>query len=43
MEFLKKIKDSGVKKLFIVIGGIMMYNVLKLREYGGIVVISVIA
>ncbi|GAA8445924.1 thiamine phosphate synthase [Helicobacter pylori] len=39
---LKKIKDSGVKKPLIAIGGITMHNASKLREYGGIAVISAI-
>ncbi len=39
---LKKIRDSGVKKPLIAIGGITMHNALKLREYGGIAVISAI-
>lgn len=43
VELLKKIKDSGVKKPLIAIGGITMHNASKLREYGGIAVISVIA
>ncbi|UFG19565.1 thiamine phosphate synthase [Helicobacter pylori] len=42
VELLKKIKDSGVKKPLIAIGGITMYNASKLREYGGIAVISAI-
>ncbi|MGL2649751.1 thiamine phosphate synthase [Helicobacter pylori] len=42
VELLKKIKDSGVKKPLIAIGGITMHNALKLREYGGIAVISAI-
>ncbi|GAA7139347.1 thiamine phosphate synthase [Helicobacter pylori] len=40
---LKKIKDSGVKKPLIAIGGINTDNASKLREYGGIAVISAIA
>ncbi len=42
---LKKIKDSGVKKPLIAIGGITTDNALKLRECGvsGIAVISAIA
>ncbi len=40
---LKKIRDSGVKKPLIAIGGITMHNASKLREYGGIAVISAIA
>lgn len=43
VELLKKIKDSGVKKPLIAIGGITMHNASKLREYGGIAVISAIA
>ncbi len=43
VELLKKIKDSGVKKPLIAIGGINTDNALKLREYGGIAVISAIA
>ncbi len=43
VELLKKIRDSGVKKPLIAIGGITMYNASKLREYGGIAVISAIA
>ncbi len=43
VELLKKIKDSGVKKPLIAIGGITTYNASKLREYGGIAVISAIA
>ncbi|GAA7166597.1 thiamine phosphate synthase [Helicobacter pylori] len=43
VELLKKIKDSGVKKPLIAIGGITTHNVSKLREYGGIAVISAIA
>ncbi len=42
VELLKKIQDSGVKKPLIAIGGITMHNALKLREYGGIAVISAI-
>ncbi len=42
VELLKKIRDSGVEKPLIAIGGITMYNALKLREYGGIAVISAI-
>ncbi|EST41118.1 thiamine-phosphate pyrophosphorylase [Helicobacter pylori X47-2AL] len=42
VELLKKIKDSGVKKPLIAIGGITTHNALKLREYGGIAVISAI-
>ncbi len=43
VELLKKIKDSGIKKPLIAIGGITMHNASKLREYGGIAVISAIA
>ncbi|EQL51293.1 thiamine phosphate synthase [Helicobacter pylori] len=45
VELLKKIKDSGVKKPLIAIGGITTDNALKLHEYGisGIAVISAIA
>ncbi|WRF00383.1 thiamine phosphate synthase [Helicobacter pylori] len=43
VELLKKIKDSGVKKPLIAIGGITTNNASKLREYGGIAVISAIA
>ncbi|MFP6188257.1 thiamine phosphate synthase [Helicobacter pylori] len=43
VELLKKIRDSGVKKPLIAIGGITMHNASKLREYGGIAVISTIA
>ncbi|GAA9379260.1 thiamine phosphate synthase [Helicobacter pylori] len=42
VELLKKIKDSGVKKPLIAIGGITTHNALKLREYGGVAVISAI-
>ncbi|GLP30551.1 thiamine-phosphate synthase [Helicobacter pylori] len=42
VDLLKKIQDSGVKKPLIAIGGIMMHNASKLREYGGIAVISAI-
>lgn len=42
VELLKKIRDSGVKKSLIAIGGITMHNAPKLREYGGIAVISAI-
>lgn len=42
VELLKKIRDSGVKKPLIAIGGITMHNAPKLREYGGIAVISAI-
>ncbi|WQV85245.1 thiamine phosphate synthase [Helicobacter pylori] len=43
VELLKKIKDSGIKKPLIAIGGITVHNASKLREYGGIAVISAIA
>ncbi|WP_373960960.1 thiamine phosphate synthase [Helicobacter pylori] len=45
VELLKKIKDSGVKKPLIAIGGITTDNASKLRECGisGIAVISAIA
>ncbi|GAA9139057.1 thiamine phosphate synthase [Helicobacter pylori] len=43
VELLKKIKDSGVKKPLVAIGGITMHNASKLRKYGGIAVISAIA
>ncbi|MGT0048516.1 thiamine phosphate synthase [Helicobacter pylori] len=43
VDLLKKIKDSGVKKPLIAIGGITIHNASKLREYGGIAVISTIA
>ncbi len=43
VELLKKIQDSGVKKPLIAIGGITVHNASKLREYGGIAVISAIA
>ncbi|MGL2617220.1 thiamine phosphate synthase [Helicobacter pylori] len=42
VELLKKIKDSGVKKPLIAIGGITTHNASKLHEYGGIAVISAI-
>ncbi|WRC90338.1 thiamine phosphate synthase [Helicobacter pylori] len=42
VELLKKIRDSGVKKPLIAIGGITTHNASKLREYGGIAVISAI-
>ncbi|AFH97963.1 thiamine-phosphate pyrophosphorylase [Helicobacter pylori Shi417] len=42
VELLKKIKDSGVKKPLVAIGGITVHNASKLREYGGIAVISAI-
>ncbi len=42
VNLLKKIRDSGVKKPLIAIGGITTHNASKLREYGGIAVISAI-
>ncbi len=42
VELLKKIQDSGVKKPLVAIGGITTHNASKLREYGGIAVISAI-
>ncbi len=42
VDLLKKIKDSGVKKPLVAIGGITTHNASKLREYGGIAVISAI-
>ncbi|MCQ2698188.1 thiamine phosphate synthase [Helicobacter pylori] len=42
VELLKKIRDSGVKKPLVAIGGITMHNASKLCEYGGIAVISAI-
>ncbi|MFP6269647.1 thiamine phosphate synthase [Helicobacter pylori] len=42
VELLKKIHDSGVKKPLVAIGGITIHNASKLREYGGIAVISAI-
>ncbi len=43
VDLLKKIKDSGIKKPLVAIGGITTHNASKLREYGGIAVISTIA
>ncbi len=43
VDLLKKIQDSGVKKPLVAIGGITIHNASKLREYGGIAVISAIA
>ncbi|GAA8920453.1 thiamine phosphate synthase [Helicobacter pylori] len=43
VELLKKIRDSGVKKPLIAIGGINTDNASKLHEYGGIAVIRAIA
>ncbi|WP_120841853.1 thiamine phosphate synthase [Helicobacter pylori] len=42
VNLLKKIRDSGVKKPLVAIGGITTDNASKLREYGGIAVISAI-
>ncbi|GAA7353658.1 thiamine phosphate synthase [Helicobacter pylori] len=42
VELLKKIKDSGVKKPLVAIGGITTHNASQLHEYGGIAVISAI-
>ncbi len=42
VDLLKKIRDSGVKKPLVAIGGITTHNASKLREYGGIAVISAI-
>ncbi|NHB55428.1 thiamine phosphate synthase [Helicobacter pylori] len=42
VELLKKIRDSGVEKPLIAIGGITTDNASKLCEYGGIAVISTI-
>ncbi|WQW08372.1 thiamine phosphate synthase [Helicobacter pylori] len=42
VELLKKIKDSGVKKPLIAIGGITMHNAPKLQKFSGIAVISAI-
>ncbi len=42
INLLKKIHDSGVKKPLVAIGGITTDNASKLREYGGIAVISAI-
>ncbi|MCQ2760379.1 thiamine phosphate synthase [Helicobacter pylori] len=42
VNLLKKIHDSGVKKPLVAIGGITTHNASKLREYGGIAVISAI-
>lgn len=42
VELLKKIRDSGVEKPLIAIGGITTDNASKLHEYGGIAVISAI-
>ncbi len=42
VELLKKIKDSGVKKPLIAIGGITTDNASKLQKFSGIAVISAI-
>ncbi|MFP6111226.1 thiamine phosphate synthase [Helicobacter pylori] len=42
VELLKKIKDSGVKKPLIAIGGITMHNASKIQKFSGIAVISAI-
>ncbi len=42
VNLLKKIHDSGVEKPLVAIGGITTDNASKLREYGGIAVISAI-
>ncbi|MFP6175360.1 thiamine phosphate synthase [Helicobacter pylori] len=42
VELLKKIRDSGVKKPLIAIGGITMHNASKLQKFSGIAVISAI-
>ncbi|WJJ02089.1 thiamine phosphate synthase [Helicobacter pylori] len=42
VELLKKIKDSGIKKPLIAIGGITIDNALKLQKFSGIAVISAI-
>lgn len=43
VELLKRIRDSGIKKPLIAIGGITTHNAPQLRECGGIAVISAIA
>ncbi|NHB15979.1 thiamine phosphate synthase [Helicobacter pylori] len=43
VELLKKIKDSGIKKPLIAIGGIMTDNASKIQKFSGIAVISAIA
>ncbi len=42
VNLLKKIRDSGVKKPLIAIGGITMHNASKLQKFSGIAVISAI-
>ncbi|MFP5989802.1 thiamine phosphate synthase [Helicobacter pylori] len=42
VNLLKKIRDSGVKKPLIAIGGITMHNALKLQKFSGIAIISAI-
>ncbi|WP_100982250.1 thiamine phosphate synthase [Helicobacter pylori] len=42
VELLKKIKDSGVKKPLIAIGGITTDNASKIQKFSGIAVISAI-
>ncbi len=43
VELLQKIRDSGVEKPLIAIGGITTDNALKLQKFSGIAVISAIA
>ncbi len=43
VELLKKIRDSGVEKPLIAIGGITIDNASKLQKFSGIAVISAIA
>ncbi|GAA7415053.1 thiamine phosphate synthase [Helicobacter pylori] len=43
VELLKKIRDSGVEKSLIAIGGITTDNASKLQKFSGIAVISAIA
>ncbi|WRA17917.1 thiamine phosphate synthase [Helicobacter pylori] len=42
VELLKKIRDSGVKKPLVAIGGITMHNASKIQKFSGIAVISAI-
>ncbi|WRE97918.1 thiamine phosphate synthase [Helicobacter pylori] len=42
VELLKKIRDSGVKKPLIAIGGITMHNASKIQKFSGIAAISAI-
>ncbi|WQT12549.1 thiamine phosphate synthase [Helicobacter pylori] len=42
VELLKKIKDSGIKKPLVAIGGITTDNASKLQKFSGIAVISAI-